>query len=61
MNWPEVYMCSPHPESPAYLPPHPMPLRCPRAPALGTLLFIYGILKYNNCDPTCRAAKESQI
>ena len=27
-----------HPESPSHLPPHPILLGCPRAPALGTLL-----------------------
>ena len=31
-------MCALHPESPASLPPHSMPLGCPRAPALGALL-----------------------
>ena len=29
---------SPHPESPSYPPPHPLPLGCPGAPALGALL-----------------------
>jgi len=27
-----------HPETPSHLPPHPIPLGCPRAPALGALL-----------------------
>ena len=31
-------MCSPHPELPSHLPPHPTPLGCIRAPALGALL-----------------------
>ena len=31
-------MC-PHPESPTYIPPHPIPLGCPRAPALSALLY----------------------
>ena len=30
-------MCPLHPETPAHLPPHPIPLDCPRAPALGVL------------------------
>ena len=29
---------SPHPECPSLLPPHPIPLGCPRAPALSALL-----------------------
>ena len=29
---------SPHPEAPSYLPPHPIPLGCPRAPALSAQL-----------------------
>ena len=29
---------SPHPEPPSHLPPHPIPLGCPRALALGALL-----------------------
>ena len=29
---------SPHPEPHCHLPPHPIPLGCPRAPALGALL-----------------------
>ena len=37
MNQPWVYMCS-HPESPSHLPPHPIPLGCPRAPTLDALL-----------------------
>ena len=28
----------PHPEPPSHLPPHPIPLGCPRAPALSALL-----------------------
>ena len=40
MNWPQLYMCSPHPESRSHLPPHPIPLGCPRALALGALLQI---------------------
>ena len=27
-----------YPEPPSYLPPHPIPLGCPRAPALSSLL-----------------------
>ena len=37
MNQPRVHMC-PHPEPPSLLPPHPIPLGCPRAPALSALL-----------------------
>ena len=29
---------SPYPETPSHLPPHPIPLGCPRAPALSALL-----------------------
>ena len=29
--------CVPHPEPPSYLPPHSIPLGCPRAPALSAL------------------------
>ena len=29
---------SPHPEPPSYLPPHPIPLGCPSAPALSALI-----------------------
>ena len=36
MNQPQVYMC-PHPEPPSQLPPHPIPLGCPSAPALSAL------------------------
>ena len=36
MNQPWVYMC-PHPEHPSQLPPHPIPLGCPSAPALSAL------------------------
>ena len=32
-----ICMC-PHPETPSHLPPHPIPLGCPREPALGALL-----------------------
>ena len=35
MNRPQVYMCSPHPELSSHLPPHSIPLGCPRALALG--------------------------
>ena len=35
---PWVHMCPPHPESPSCFPPHPIPLGCPRAPALSALL-----------------------
>ena len=38
INWPQVYMCSSHPETPSDIPPHPIPLGCPRALDLGTLL-----------------------
>ena len=30
--------CAPHPEPASHLPPHPIPLGCPRAPALSALL-----------------------
>ena len=36
MNQPRVYMC-PHPEPPSRLPPHPIPLGHPSAPAPSTL------------------------
>ena len=36
MNQPRVYMCPPS-EPPFHLPPHPIPLDCPRAPALSAL------------------------
>ena len=29
--------CVPHPEAPSHLPPHPIPLGCPSAPALSAL------------------------
>ena len=38
MNQPCVYMK--HSESPSHLPPHPIPLGCPRAPALRALLHV---------------------
>ena len=31
-------MCPPHTETPSHLPPHSIPVGCPRAPALGALL-----------------------
>ena len=37
MNQPRVYVCPPHPETPSHLPPHPIPLGCPSAPALSAL------------------------
>ena len=37
MNQPLGYMCSPHPEPPSHLPPQPIPLGCPSAPALSAL------------------------
>ena len=37
MNQPQVYMCPPDPEPPSHLLPHPIPLGCPRALALGAL------------------------
>ena len=37
MNQPKLHMCPLHPEPPSRLPPHPVPLGCPRAPALGAL------------------------
>ena len=36
MSQPWVYMC-PHPEAPSHLPPHPIPLGCPGAPAWSAL------------------------
>ena len=38
MNWPQTYMCLPHPEHPSHLPSHHIPLGCLRGPALGALL-----------------------
>ena len=48
MNQPWVYMCPPDPEPLSHLPLHPIPLGCPRAPALGALLHalslhVYGV------------------
>ena len=37
MNQPLGYMCSPHPEPPSHLPPHPIPLGCPTGLALRVL------------------------
>ena len=39
MNLPWVYMCS-HPEPPSHLPPHPIPLGHPSAPALSNVSCI---------------------
>ena len=33
-----VHVSSPDPERPSRLPPHPVPLGCPRAPTLGALI-----------------------
>ena len=38
MNQPWIYMCS-HPEPPSHLPPHPIPLGHPSAPAPSTCLM----------------------
>ena len=38
MNRPQVYMYPPHPEHPTHLPPHPIPLGCPKALVLSALL-----------------------
>ena len=38
MNQPWVHMCPPILNPPSHLPPHTIPLGCPRAPTLGTLL-----------------------
>ena len=38
MNQPQVHMCSPHPEPSSHLPPHRIPLDCPRAQAFSALL-----------------------
>ena len=38
MNRPQVYMYPPHPEHPTHLPPHPIPLGCPKARVLSALL-----------------------
>ena len=40
MNQPQVYMCAPDPEPHSHLPPHPLPLGCPRALALGAQLAL---------------------
>jgi len=37
MNWPQVYVCPPDPEPTSHFFPHPIPLGCPRALALGAL------------------------
>ena len=39
MNWPQVYMCSPNPETPSHFPPHRIPLGCPRILTLGALFY----------------------
>ena len=36
-NQPSVYTCSPIPKPPTHIPPHPIPLGCPNAPALSVL------------------------
>ena len=41
----------PHPEPPAHLPPHPIPLGHPSTPAL----------KDGNDSPTCKTEKETQM
>ena len=38
MNQLQVHMCPPHPEPTSHLPPHPIPLGCPSAPALSALI-----------------------
>ena len=38
MNQPQVHMCPPHPEPPSHLPPHRIPLDCPRALAFSAPL-----------------------
>ena len=38
MNWPQVYMCPPHPEPLSHLPPHPILPGCFRALAFSALL-----------------------
>ena len=38
MNQTLVPMCSPYPEPHSHLPPHPIPLGCPRATALSLML-----------------------
>ena len=38
MNQSQGCMCLPHPEPLSHLPPHPIPLDCPRALSLGALL-----------------------
>ena len=43
-------MCSPHPELSSHLPPHPTPLGCTRAPALGALLHALNLLWLSNLD-----------
>ena len=47
MNLPQVYTCPPHPESHSHLPPHPIPLACPRVLALGALLHASGLLHWS--------------
>ena len=49
------YTCPLHPERPSYVPPHPVPLGCPGAPALGALPHAsnsptgYGIEREGRC------------
>ena len=40
---PQVYMCPFHPETPSHIPPHPIPLGCPRALALVALLHAWNL------------------
>ena len=49
MNQPRVYMC---PEPRFYLPPHPIPLGCPRAPTLSALFYALN-LDWSSISHTC--------
>lgn len=55
MDWPQVYMCTSHPEPPSELPLHPNPLCCPIAPALGappmTALALFPFLPSQDYSP----------
>jgi len=46
-----------HPEVPSYLPPHPIPLGCPRARALSALLHASN-LHWSRCFPMFQTKTE---
>ena len=40
------FTCIPHPDPPSHLPPHPIPLGLPSAPAISRQTFIFNFLKW---------------